>query len=65
VSDTGAERYFFESSDSPSIFWVDVAKLKLAEGSAPAKLDLSEHPILSGEVFARFVSAESFKFLSH
>ena len=41
VSDTGAGRYFFESAYSPSIFWVDVTKLKLAAGSAPAKLDLS------------------------
>ena len=45
--------------------WVDVAKLKLAEGSAPARLDLSGHPILSGEVSAQFVNAEPFKFLSH
>jgi hypothetical protein len=65
VSDTGAKRYFFESSYSPSIFWVDVAKLKLAEGSAPARLDLSDHPILSGEVSDKFVGAEPFKFLSH
>ena len=65
VSDTDAKRYFFESSYSPSIFWVDVAKLNLAEGSAPAKLDLSDHPILSGEVSDKFVRAEPFKFLSH
>jgi hypothetical protein len=42
-----------------------VAKLKLAEGSAPAKLDLSGHPILSGEVSDKFAPAEPFKFLSH
>ena len=65
VSDTGAGRYFFESSYSPSIFWVDAAKLKLSEGSAPARLDLSGHPILSGEVSDKFAPAEPFKFLSH
>jgi penicillin V acylase-like amidase (Ntn superfamily) len=65
VSDTGAGRYFFESSYSPSIFWVDLAKLKLAPGSAPARLDLSGHPILSGEVSDKFVAAEPFEFLSH
>jgi penicillin V acylase-like amidase (Ntn superfamily) len=65
VTDTGAKLYFFESSYSPSIFWVDVAKLKLAEGSAPARLDLSGHPILSGEVSDQFAPAEPFKFLSH
>jgi penicillin V acylase-like amidase (Ntn superfamily) len=65
VSDTGARRYFFESSYSPTIFWVDLAKLKLAPGSAPANLDLSSHPILDGEVSDKFVAAEPFKFLSH
>jgi len=65
VSDTGAGRYFFESSYSPSIFWVDLAKLKLAPGAAPARLNLSGHPILSGEVSDRFVAAEPFSFLSH
>ena len=65
VSDTGAGRYYFESAYSPSIFWVDFKKLKLAPGSAPARLDLSGRPILSGEVSDKFVPAEPFKFLSH
>jgi hypothetical protein len=39
--------------------------LKLTPGSAPAKLDLSSRPILSGEVSSNFVAAEPFKFLSH
>jgi penicillin V acylase-like amidase (Ntn superfamily) len=46
VSDTGAGRYYFESAYSPAIFWVDLAKLKLAPGSPPARLDLSGRPIL-------------------
>ncbi len=65
VSDTDAGRYFFESAYSPSIFWVDLAKLKLAPGSAPAKLALSGRPILAGEVSDKFVATEPFKFLSH
>ena len=65
VSDTGARRYFFESSYSPSIFWVDLAKLKLAPGSAPARLDLSGKPLLDGEVSDKFTPAEPFSFLSH
>jgi hypothetical protein len=65
VSDTGAGRYFFESPYNPSIFWVDLKKLKLAEGSTPARLDLSARPILSGEVSDKFVPAEPFKFLSY
>jgi choloylglycine hydrolase len=44
---------------------VDVAKLKLAAGSKPRKLDLSKRPILAGEVSDKFVEAEPFRFLSH
>jgi penicillin V acylase-like amidase (Ntn superfamily) len=65
VSDTGARRYYFESAYSPTIFWVDLAKLKLAPGSAPARLDLSGRPLLDGEVSDKFVVAEPFQFLSH
>ena len=65
VSDIGAGRYYFESAYSPTIFWVDLAKLKLAPGSAPARLDLSSRPILSGEVSDKFVATEPFKFLAH
>lgn len=65
VSDTGAARYFFESSYNPSIFWVDLKKLKLAPGSSPAKLDLSSRPLLDGEVSDKFVPAEPFPFLAH
>jgi len=65
VADTKARRYYFESAFSPSIFWVDIAKLKLEAGSKPSKLDLSGNPILAGEVSDKFVSGEPFKFLAH
>ncbi len=64
VSDTQAKRYYYESVYDPAIFWVDIDKLKLSPGSAPAKLDLSERPILSGEVSEKFAPAAPFKFLS-
>jgi choloylglycine hydrolase len=65
VSDTGARRYYFESSYSPTIFWVDLAKLNLSAGAAPSKLELGGDPVLSGEVSNKFVRAEPFKFLAH
>lgn len=65
VADTGAKRYYFESAFSPSIFWVDLAKLDLKAGAEPQKLDLSGNPILAGEVSSRFQSTEPFAFLSH
>jgi choloylglycine hydrolase len=65
VSDANAKRYYFESAYTPSIFWVDLDKLKLAVGDKPCKLDLSRRPILAGEVSEKFVPTEPFKFLSH
>jgi choloylglycine hydrolase len=64
VSDIKEKRYYYESSYNPAIFWVDIDKLQLSEGSKPARLDLSDKPIYSGEVSAKFVATEPFKFLS-
>jgi choloylglycine hydrolase len=64
ISDIGAKRYYFESSYSPTIFWVDIDKLNLAAGSQSAKLDLKGRPILAGEVSAKFAPTEPFKFLA-
>jgi hypothetical protein len=44
---------------------VDLAKLKLAPGSKPSRLDLSSRPILAGEASDKFVTTEPFKFLAH
>jgi len=65
VADLKARRYYFEPSLNPSVFWVDLEKLKLSLGSQPSKLDLSGSPILSGEVSEKFVPSEPFKFLAH
>ncbi len=65
VSDIGQKRYYFESSYSPTIFWVDIDKLDLSESAKPRELDLSTRPIIAGEASAKFVEAEPFKFLSN
>jgi len=65
VADTKSRRYYFESSFSPSVFWVDIGKLNLAQGAKPSKLDLSGNPVLAGEVSDKFVTTEPFKFLAH
>jgi len=64
VSDSRAKRYFFDSSYSPTVFWVDLDKLQLHEGAKPMKLDLSGYPPIAGEASAKFAPAEPFKFLS-
>lgn len=65
VADTKAKRYYFEPALNPSVFWVDLEKLKLEPGSQPSKLDLSGGPILAGEVSGKFIPVEPFKFLAH
>ena len=63
VADAKAKRYYFESAFTPSIFWVDLDKVEAAAGGKPVKLDLSGHPILSGEVSDKFATAAPFKFI--
>lgn len=65
VSDIGAKRYYHESVLSPSIFWVDLAKLDLAPGAAPRKLDLKANQGLAGEASGKFVPATPFVWLRH
>lgn len=64
VADQKDRRFYVESIISPSIFWVDLASLDLAEGAEVRKLDLGVdiERVLSGEVSASFVPAEPFVF---
>lgn len=65
VADTRAKRYYFDSSVTPNVFWVDIGKLNLAPGAKPSKLELETRPILAGEVSAQFVPAAPFVFMNH
>jgi choloylglycine hydrolase len=64
VTDIGQRRYYYDSSYSPNVFWVDLGKLKLEPGSKPMKLDLSSRPVIAGEASKLFRPAEPFKFIS-
>jgi len=44
--------YFFQSSQSPNLFWVDFSKLNLKEG-APAQTIDAYDPTLAGEISAK------------
>ena len=63
VAEPSNKRYYYESSYSPSVFWVDVTKLKLAPGSQPMKLELVNGQIYAGEVADKFVPAKPFEFM--
>lgn len=63
VSDVGARRYFFDSTYSPEIFWVDLDKLKFPTDGKALQLSLEGNPQLAGEVSAKFVPTTPFKWL--
>lgn len=64
VADQLDKRYYVESVTSPSVFWVDLAKLDLSEGAEVMKLDLGldMERVMSGEVSASFEAATPFAF---
>jgi choloylglycine hydrolase len=57
--------YFFESTLTPNVFWVDLNNFEFAEGAAVRKLDLGddESNTFAGETSADFVACEPFTFL--
>jgi penicillin V acylase-like amidase (Ntn superfamily) len=63
VSDQKNLRYYFESTRSPSIFWVDLASLDLKEGAPVKRLALSDGSIYSGNAADKFEETGAFKFL--
>ncbi len=64
VADHAARRYFFESTRSPNVFWIDLDSLNLAEGQPVRKLTVSDGAVYAGDAADKFVTAEPFKFLA-
>lgn len=64
VADHLDRRYYVESVQSPSVFWVDLASLDLSEGAEVMKLDLGVdmERVMSGESSASFEPADPFVF---
>ena len=50
--------YFYEPTDRPNVFWIDLTKLKLDLGAATKKLPLTHNEIYNGEQSQNFVIAE-------
>ena len=63
VSDHKNKRYYFESTRSPSVFWVNVTDMNFAPGAATRKLTLTGGDVYAGNVAAQFQPAEPFKFI--
>jgi penicillin V acylase-like amidase (Ntn superfamily) len=64
VADHKDRLYYFESTVSPNVFWLDLKRVDLSPQAGVRKLDLGPHQsnIHSGEVSARFVAAPMFRF---
>jgi penicillin V acylase-like amidase (Ntn superfamily) len=63
VSDQKNHVYYFESTSSPNVFWIDMSKLKLAAGQPTERLDVDSGEFYAGETSARFRPTAAFEFL--
>ncbi|MFE3661283.1 MULTISPECIES: linear amide C-N hydrolase [unclassified Streptomyces] len=63
IADHDAKRYYFESTVSPSVMWVDLDKVDLASGADVMAVDVARDG-LAGEVSAEFRPRAPFEFLA-
>jgi choloylglycine hydrolase len=63
VADHRNRRYFYESTRSPNVFWVDLADLDFSPTAPVRKLKLADGSVYAGNAAAKFEKAEPFKFL--
>ena len=55
VADATSKVYYFRSTRSPFLYWVDLAALNLAPGQQPRQID-AYLPDLAGDISARFLA---------
>ena len=63
VADHRNRRYFYESTRSPNVFWVDLADLDFSPAAPVRKLKLADGSVYAGNAAAKLEKAEPFKFL--
>lgn len=63
VSDQKNLVYYFESTSSPNVFWVDLHKINMTAGQPTRRLDVDSGKIYAGEVSQEFKQADAIKFL--
>jgi heat shock protein HslJ len=63
VCDHKNKRYYFESTISPSVFWVNLADVDFSAGAPVKKLAVSQGEIYSGNAAEKFAATEMFKFI--
>lgn len=60
VADANNKIYYFENTDRPNVFWVDLNKLDLKVGAETKKLPLQNDEVYAGEISDKFVNSPSF-----
>jgi len=60
VADLKRLVYYFENTNRPNVFWVNLIKLNLNVGDSPKKLLLSNGEVYAGEVSSYFVPSKPF-----
>lgn len=64
VSDHKNQRYYFESTRTPNVFWVNLAEIDFSAGQPTKKLTLTDNAVFAGNTTAQFKTATPFKFLA-
>ena len=63
VSDQKNKVYFFESTMTPNVFWINFADLDFSSTGSVKKLNLANGEIYAGNAASKFVNSNPFKFL--
>ena len=63
VADQKRGVYYFELTDTPNIFWVDLSKLDLSVGQPMRMLPVEGAPVMAGDVSSRFEKQTNFQFM--
>lgn len=63
VSDQKNLKYYYESTLSPNVFWIDFKNIDFSPASGIRKLPLANGEIYAGNAAGKFTKAPSFKFL--
>lgn len=63
VSDQRNLRYYFESTDTPNVFWTEFKDLDFGQDKPVKKLVLTDGAIYAGNVAKQFVDTKPFTFL--
>ena len=62
AADVTSRTYFYESTLSPSVIWVDLKTLDFSEKSPVLMLDVSDQPELTGDVAGKFQASKPFSY---